>query len=187
MADIFSLSVVLLRTVSLLIVAGALSAIPAAWAVIRQMTTGEQGSDPLDIPIVVGAVSHLLLASLLFAYAKRIAGFMTRDLTRAEIRLNEAESYGVHAVALSILGAYVLVYAIPTVFKIVLIEVLPVDNYGSEAIRIAGIEKAGVPVEVIVEYVVQLALGLWLILGSKGIAKWLRGFWMKNISANSTE
>ena len=83
MLDIVSLSLVSIRTVAFLIIANALSAIPATWAVIKHLGSFEETSKPFDIPVVVGAVSHILLAFLLLLYAKQIARFMSRGLEGA--------------------------------------------------------------------------------------------------------
>jgi hypothetical protein len=187
MLNIFSVSVVFIRTVAILIIAGALTAIPAFWAAIKQATTSELGNNQFDIPIVVGAVSHILLACLLIIYAKKIASFTTRGLDNTNTQLNEPKYDCLQAVAFSILGMYILLYAIPALIKLVLIELLPAGSNSSEGILFPAAEKARVPIEVIVEYVVQVALGLWLVLGSKGITSWLRDFWMRRISVNSTE
>ena len=183
MLDIFSLAVVIIRAVALLIISGAMSAIPAVWTAIKQTTTPTEGSD-FTIPIVAGALSHLLLALLLLIYAKKIARFMTKGLENTNIEVNETNYGSVQAVAFSILGAYVLLYSIPTFIKIIAIEFVPNQSEGA---LFPTTNRTRVPVEVVVEQVVQVALGLWLVLGSKGIATSIRTFWKKKISADNTE
>jgi hypothetical protein len=124
MLDIFSVSVVVIRTVAFLMITGALPAIPATWAAIKYATNPVQGYDPVNTAIIIGAVTHLLLAFLLLIYAKQLARFMTKGLENTNAPLNEPKLASLQAVAFSILGVYVLLYSIPTLIKIIVIELL---------------------------------------------------------------
>ena len=185
MLDIFSISVVLIRTIAFLIIAGALTAIPAVWAAIKYATNPAQGYDSFNTSIIIGGVSHLILALLLLIFAKQFARFLTRGLENTNVPLNEPKYDVLQSVAFSILGAYVLLYTIPALMRLIVIEVLSYNSNPTEGAYPTAERR--VPVEVIVEYLAQAALAIWLILGSRGIATWLRGFWRKNISADNTE
>jgi hypothetical protein len=184
--DIFSISVVLIRTVALLIIAGALSAIPAVWVALKYATFPAEGYDKFNTSIIIGAVSHLLLALLLLIFAKQFARFLTRGLENANVQLKEPRYDVLQAVAFSILGMYILLYTIPALMRLIVIEYLPSNSNPTEGAYPTA-ERRSVPVEVLVEYLAQAALAIWLVLGSRGIATWLRGFWTKNISAECTE
>ncbi|MBI3653491.1 MAG: hypothetical protein HY231_20875 [Acidobacteria bacterium] len=178
MLDLFSVAVVFIRAGALLIIANTMSAIPPMWGGIREATY----SPPFTISIIlVGALSQLLLALLLLIFAKKLARFITKGLVDTSIQITETNTSHLQAVAFSTLGAYVLLYSIPRLIELILIIVLP-DNKQSDYRQ-----PMTVPVEFIVEQVVRVAFGLWLLLGSKGIAILIKNFWMTRISADSAE
>lgn len=185
MLDIFSVTVVVIRGIALWIIASAISAIPAALAMLKLADTTTQTPDSFNLLIVIGALSHLLLAALLLIYAKKLARFATRGQENVILQTSEVDYSSLQAVAFSVLGAYILIYDIPTLLKIVAITFLPASG-GTDGEFLLP-PRSSVPLGTIVEEAARVAFGLWLVLGSKGMAETIRRIWARGESAGDSE
>lgn len=84
--------------------------------------------------------------------------------------------------AFSILGAYVLVYSVPSLIKMIAISVLPpLSDQGGTLIR------TRVRVEDIAQEVAKTGIGVCLLFGWRRLVDLLRSMWKKGISAGSPE
>jgi hypothetical protein len=168
MLDIFSVAVVVIRATALwIIAAGSIPAIPGLLTAIKQGS--DQGTffslplDPQAGPFLIWWLSLNLLAALLLIFAKRLARFMTGGLENTSVQLDENNIDTLQRTAFSVLGAYLVVYAAPALVRIAAIGFLNTTRDASEALY-----QRAYLVDII-EGVIRLALGLWLLLGSRRI------------------
>jgi len=117
MLDISSVAVVIIRGIALWVIANAVSAIPAVLAMLKLVDTSTQTPDSFNLLIVIGALNQLSLAALLLIYAKKLARYMSRGQENVNLQIGEADYNSLQAVAFSVLGAYILIYAIPNLLR----------------------------------------------------------------------
>ena len=175
MLNLFSITVVLARFFALHMLVNATLSLPAALALIKETIEVGVRFVPNSIVLIITGLAYVTVALLLFIYAKEFAGYVTRGLDNPSIQISEGHLGVLQTVALTILGAYILTYAIPNLVKIVTLYLLPNPVTENDVFYPAAQRR--VPVEYLVEAVAQLALGIWLIVGSKGITRVLRRGW----------
>jgi hypothetical protein len=185
MLDIFSVAVVLIRAIALLIIASAVPAIPGLLAAIKHGYDQEAyysfAADPYTGPLVIWWLSLMLLVALFLIFSKKLARFLTRGLDNTNIQIDEASLSALQRVTFSVLGAYLVVYAAPTLVKMAAIGFLNATRNTGEALypRVSPPD--------IIEVAVRLALGLWLLLGSRQITTSMSKMWMKLRSSFGAE
>jgi hypothetical protein len=185
MLDIVSVAVVVVRALALLIIASALPAIPGILTAIKQGSDPEAfislPSDPYAAPLVIWWLSLNLLAALFLIFAKRLARLLTRGLENTNVQLDESNLSTLQRVAFSILGAYLIVYAAPALVKMGAIGFLNATRNSGDALY----ARASPPD--IIEVAIRLALGLWLLFGSRQITASMSKMWMKLRSSFGAE
>ena len=127
----------------------------------------------------LGSLAQLLIASLVWIYAKRLATFITRDLGNDVITLEETNYELIQAIGFSILGMYLLIHAIPATVRIIASYAFPAPNNKYDVIVLPHSYKVKIPLPDILSVVVQVGLGLWLLLGSQKIASFIKSGWSK--------
>lgn len=185
MLDIFSVAVVVIRALALLIIASAALAIPGILAAFKQGSDHEAlfsfAPDPYVVPLVIWWLSLVLLAALFLIFAKKLAQFLTRGLENTNVQIDENNLSVLQRVAFSVLGAYLIVYAAPTLVKMAAIGFLNATRNSGEALY------SGASSPNTIEAAVRLALGLCLLLGSRRITASISKVWMKLRSSFSPE
>ncbi len=121
----------------------------------------------------------LLLASGVFIYAKKIAGYITRDLENGTVELCDSTYEILQAVGFSLLGMYLLMHTVPAIVKIIASYAFPAPNNKYDVFVMPSGYKTKIPLPDILEVVAQLGLGLWLLVGSKGLAAAVKRAWAK--------
>jgi hypothetical protein len=183
--DIFSVAVVVIRGLALLIISSAIPAIPSILAAIKRGSYEESYNsvvaDPHVSPLVIGWLGLILLATLWLIFAKKLAKFLTRGLENTNVQTDENNLSALQKVAFSVLGAYVIVYALPSLVKIAAIGFLNATRKLGEA------SYATTSSAEIVEVVARLSLGLWLLLGSRQITNSVGKVWTKLRSSFAAE
>lgn len=177
MLDIFSVAVVLIRAVALLILASALPSIPGILTAIKQADReplySSYAPDPYVGSMVVWWLSLVLLAAVFMIFAKKLARFLTRGLENTNVEIDEASLNVLQRVTFAVLGTYFVIYAVPTLVRMAAIGFLNASRDSGEALY------SGASSPNIIEAAVRLALGLWLLLGSKQITASMSKMWMK--------
>src|SRR5262249_19139383 len=112
MLNLFSITVVLTRFFAVYMLVSATFSIPTAMTLIKQTESASRFTSDTVILIAIG-VAYVTVAALLFSCAKRFAGYVTRGLDSPSLEISENHLTLLQSVAFSILGAYVLTYAIP--------------------------------------------------------------------------
>jgi hypothetical protein len=169
MTNIFSFAVVCIKILAMLVLLQAVTAIPAVLVLITRFEPGLSSRDELTMG-VLGAGTHIMLATLLLVFAKPLARFVTKGLEQTESHLDGLGHDGLLSTGLSILGAYVLVYDIPTFLKLV----WPTLFYKDSPTNFLTTAKPVVPSEVIAEYAIRIAFAIFLVFGSAKIVSRLR-------------
>ena len=170
----FSLSVVLLRAIAFFAIFEIVVSTPGILHFVKQMAGSEAPNVPDMLAIGGTVLSQATGATLLLIYSKRFARFLTRGLAASDIAIDET-SYGVlQAAAFSLLGMYILVHAFPALAKMAAIYFLP-DVKNPNPGGLFSLEflepKQRVVASDIVAVLAELGLGLWLLLGSRGIVR----------------
>jgi hypothetical protein len=127
----------------------------------------------------LGVLALLLIAIGVLIYAKRIAGYITRDLESESIELSDSNYQLIQAVGFSLLGMYLLIYAFPAIVKILASYAFPASNNKYDIFVTPTGYQTRVPLPEILEVLLQIGLGLWLLIGGKGIAFTLKNIWQK--------
>ncbi|HLG17740.1 MAG TPA: hypothetical protein VJH03_25070 [Blastocatellia bacterium] len=177
MLDIYSATVVMSRAFGVYMLANVTLSVAGSFLLTARTTEPGQWLDRDVIVLAVAALAYILIALLLLIYAKAVARILTRGLGGTAVEISEANYGLLLRTALAVLGAYVLTYTIPTLAKIITVNLL------ARRETLSGIDDLlaarRVPVEDIVQAVAQLALGLWLIVGSKAILSLIRKAWLR--------
>jgi hypothetical protein len=173
MLDIFSVAVVVIRGLAIVTFLNTISLIPNLWIELKQAADGALAYDSFTdssftAALVIVWLSRLALALLLFIFAKRLARFLTRGLGDTNVQIDDVNLRTVQRIAFSIIGAAVVVYAVPTLVKFLTVEFIIAAGNHRGASPISAPPKP----EAIVEVVTQISVGLWLLVGSKRVAVW---------------
>ncbi len=171
MIDLFSITVVLARFFALYMFVNATFSIPAALTLIKQQREMGFGFGSDSIILIITALAYVTVALLLFTLAKKFASYVTRGLENRNLHVSEGHYNLLQAVAFSILGAYILTYAIPNLVKIITLYILSDPSQDDVA------QPQRVPIEYLIEASTQFVLGVWLFVGSKGITKVVSKGW----------
>ena len=75
----------------------------------------------------------MLLATLFLIFAKKLARFLTRGLENPSVQVDEKSLSALERVAFSVLGAYLIVYAAPTLVRMAAIGYLNATRNSGEA------------------------------------------------------
>lgn len=174
MLDLFSVSVVLVRSLAILIIVQALATIPSALLFLTREPYPEGSSSSRDFSVAFSLVSYLVLAALLLAFAKKLGALITRGLESTSIQIDEGNLRILQRVVFSVLGAYLLVYSVPMLLKMIAIAVLPPIRDNDEGL-FRSVIRAQIPLEEAIRICAEVALGLWLLLGGGRIVSFQYG------------
>lgn len=180
MLDLFSVSVVMIRVLAILIIVNATSAIPMVVAYIRQVSSRVEFADSPDIGTLVALVSYVGFGAVLLLFSSKFGRLVTRGLENTSVQVDQTSYPILQAVVFSALGAYVLVYSVPTLIGITAFSVLPVLRQTE-----GDLVKTTVPVEV--QELIKTVLGVWLLVGGKRISASIRAVWKKSLAPDTSE
>jgi hypothetical protein len=177
--------VVLFRLLALYMLVTATFSISTLIGLIRDVTQpGFRLSTDL-IVFIISVLAHITFALLLLVFAKRCATYVTRGLENTSVQLSDDNFAILQAIAFSILGAYVLSFAIPNLVKIIALYLTSkgetVSNVLDDFTRPPAMRE--VPIEYLIQTLAQFAFGLWLVVGARGITRVIRKTWASNIKA----
>jgi hypothetical protein len=77
---------------------------------------------------------------------------------------------------------YLLMHAVPTIVKIIASYAFPAPNNKYDVFVIPSGYKTKISLPDLFEVVVQFGIGMWLLVGAKGIASAVRTAWAKGRS-----
>lgn len=182
MLDLFAVSVVMIRLLAILIIVNAAAAFPMLVAYIRQRSSGGEVAYSPDGLTLVALLSYPVIAAVLLIFSRKFGRLVTRGLDSTSIQVDQTNYPVLQTLMFSVLGAYVLVYSIPSLVSIIVFSVLPAlrDHEGS-------LFKTSVPVERLVQELIKTVLGIGLLLGWKRIVTSIRSAWTKGISVETSE
>lgn len=179
MSNIFSATVVILRIYATYILVSTSLSAAALFAFIGKVGKSDQPVDMFVAATGISTLTLLLLASFVLIYAKKIGCYITRDLENGTAEFNETNYEILQAVGFSLLGMYLLMHTIPIIVKIVASYTFPAPNSKYEVNLMPSGYKTRVPLPDILEVLAQLGLGLWLLIGAKGLAAAVKRAWAK--------
>jgi hypothetical protein len=149
-------------------------------AYIRQRSSGGEFADSPDVSTLVALLSYPVIAAVLLIFSRRFGRLVTRGLDSTSIEVDQTHYPALQILMFSVLGAYVLVYSIPSLVSIITFSVLPALRDHEE-----GLFKTSVPVERLVQELIKTVLGIGLLLGWKRIVASIRSAWKKGISVET--
>ena len=179
MSNIFSATVVILRIYAAYILMNASLSAAALFAFIGKFGKSDQPIDTYMAATGLSTLTLLLIAAVVLIYAKKIGRVITRDLENETAEFNESNYEILQAIGFSLLGAYLLMHTIPTTVKIVASYAFPVPNNKYDVFVMPSGYKTKIPLPDILEVLAQLGLGLWLLIGAKGLAAAVKRAWAK--------
>lgn len=179
MLNIYSITVIMLRLFAASYLVNSSFSIAALFALIGNTGTSEQTVNSYMAATGLGTLTFIFLAAAVLIYAKKIAGYLTRDLQNETIEFNDSHYETLQAIGFSLLGIYLLIHATPAAVKIIASYAFPAPNSSYEVSVMASGYKTRIPLPDILEIFTQLGLGLWLLIGAKGIAVAVRKAWAK--------
>lgn len=177
-SNIFSATVVILRIYAAYILVNTSLSTVALFVFIGKFGK-DQTVDTYMAATGLSTLTLLLLASFVLIYAKKIGCYITRDLENGTTEFNETNYEILQAIGFSLLGMYLLMHTIPVIVKIVASYAFPAPNNKYEVSLMPSGYKVRVPLPDILEVLVQLGLGLWLLIGAKGLAAAVKLAWVK--------
>ncbi|NIW20267.1 hypothetical protein GWN28_18280 [candidate division KSB1 bacterium] len=124
----------------------------------------------------VHGLVYLIAGALLWGFSPKVARLIEGDIPQFEQEDNEFTVATVLTSGLIILGFFVLGDALPSLVRIGIAALQPSmdNNFPQVVANAAGARKSLIPWSDIVTMLVQLAFGIWLILGSRGIVAFLK-------------
>jgi hypothetical protein len=177
--NIFSTTVVILRIYAAYIFVNTSLSAAAFFAFIGKMVKSDQSVDTYMAASQLATLTLLLLAFCVLVYSKKIAGYITRDLENGTVELKDTNYEILQAIGFSLLGMYLLMHTLPTIVKIIASSAFPAPNNKYEVFVMPSGYKTKIPLSDIFEVLTQLGIGLWLLIGAKGLASLVRRAWAK--------
>ena len=135
--------------------------------------------------LITNTIESLILMIILVlveVFAKPLARYVTKDLTDPNVPLEEVGVFHLQTAAFSILGMYILIYAIPGLVKILAAYAFPLHNKQYDLTPTPGGFRPLIPLNDILQLIAQAVIGIWLLIGSRGIASAVRTAWSKGRS-----
>jgi amino acid transporter len=180
--NIFSITVAFLRVyAAYLAITSAISA-AGLFSLIGKFAPQDPSSKAIVTTNAIQTLLVLIIALLLAFYAKPVARYVTKDLADPDIPLEELGVFQLQATAFSILGMYVLIHAAPGLVKILGAYAFPLHNKQYDVTPTPGGFRPLIPLPDILQLLAQTIIGIWLLIGSRGIASAVRTAWSKGRS-----
>jgi hypothetical protein len=149
----------------------------ALFAFIGKMVKSDQSVDTYMAATQFATLTLLLLAFCVFVFAKKLAGYITKDLENGTVEFNDKNYEILQVVGFSLLGMYLLMYTLPTIVKIIASYAFPAPNNKYEVFIMPSGYKTKIPLSDILGEITQLGVGLWLLIGSRGLASAVKRAW----------
>ena len=184
MLDLFSVSVVAIRALAVLIIIQAIASVPTVLFFSAQEPFPDGSSPSRDFGLAFYLTAYVVLAGLLLIFARKLGALLTRGLDSTSIQVDEGNLRVLQRVAFSVLGAYLLVYSVPALLKLIAAAVLPPirDNDGG---LFRSLRRTQIPVEEAIRLCAEAALALLLLFGWKKMTGSIRATWKKMFSAEN--
>jgi len=178
-SNIFSVTVVILRIYAAYILVNTSLSAAALFAFIGKTANTDQSVDTFMAATGLSTLTLLLLSAVVLIYAKKISRYITRDLENGTAELSESNYEILQAVGFSLLGTYLLMHTIPAIVKILASYAFPAPGNKYDVFVMPSGYKSRIPLPDILEVLAQLGLGLWLLIGAKGLAAAVKRAWAK--------
>lgn len=127
---------------------------------------------PTNMQAVLGSMVSMVfpvaIGVLLWIYSDKLAGFMVKpqDVQETEMISASFDLETVQILAFTIIGVFLIVKAIPSlVSALTVCVILPQHSVGQVWLQ---------TISQLVDSVIQIILGLWLVLGSKGVVNFIK-------------
>jgi hypothetical protein len=178
-SNIFSVTVVILRIYAAYILVNSSLSAAALFAFMGKAGMPDQYVDTYMAATGLGTVTLLLLAAGVLIYAKKMAVYITRDLENGTVEFRDSNYELLQAIGFSLLGMYLLMHTVPAIVKVIASFAFPAPNNKYDVFVMPQGYKTKIPLPDILELLAQLGLGLWLLIGAKGLASAVRRAWAK--------
>ncbi|HJZ66583.1 MAG TPA: hypothetical protein VKF81_00445 [Blastocatellia bacterium] len=170
----------------MLIIVQAIAMVPSALLFLTQEVNPGGFPSSRESDLAFAALAYIILAATLLIFAKKLGVLFTRGLEDTNIQLDEGNMRVLQRVVFSVLGAYVLVYSLPQLLRMIAVAVLPPIRDDDGGV-FRSLSRAQIPVEDAIRICADVALGLLLLVGWKTIVASIRIRWKKLLSANSVD
>ena len=164
-SDIFSLALKILGIYAIIV---AISTLRFSLSMIFAYVTNPQYSPSL-VSIIAGSLLPLLLLLILSYYLIKRSDKLGKTIfpnSQSEKVLVSLSSVEIQAIAFSIIGVLVIVWALPKLFEIVTQLSYSKIHQGD----VFSVRMGQKLIEYSVDVVIRLALGIYLFIGSKGLS-----------------
>ena len=166
-----------LRLLAIYLLIPGLTQFPTALASLYTTITvqGDQ-NEMMAIYTSLFGITYLIACAAIWTLSPRVAKFVEKDLPQLEAKENEFTTGNVLTIGVIILGFFVISKGIPALVKIVFATLLPSfdSSFDKMLSPLNGNQVTIIPWSDIVSVIVQIAIGIWFILGSKGIVSFLK-------------
>ncbi len=145
----------------------------ANWLGAFSMSVVSLFSYPLNTQVILNGVVSMavpvLFAILLWIYSDKLAGFMVKPKEKEESEMMSVtfDLDSIQILAFTIIGVFLIVNAVPSIISaITIFAVMPepgLDHFGLRNICL-----------MVVTPVIKIMMGLWLILGGRGLVNLIK-------------
>jgi hypothetical protein len=146
-------------------------------------TATDQTSRPFIFSSILVLITKFLVGIILWLFSTSLANIVMKNLSKDTSILKGFTLDSFQKVAISLIGIIVLSSAIPELFEIIFSYIFPeTSSKYMRSLGMLGKMKADIPVVDLVKLAVKIVLGVWLLLGPKGIVGAVKVFWAKGKS-----
>src|ERR1044071_3707537 len=154
MLDLFTMTVVLTRFFAIYMLMYATFSIPTSLIVINQTTAMDRWFKFDGIILIIAGLAYVTVALILLIFAKKFASYITRGIENQSIQISEDHYHLLQTVSFTLLGAYILTFAIPNLVKIIALYVFS-DNSTQDDVGLpTTVQQWTVPLEYLIQEIV---------------------------------
>jgi len=115
---------------------------------------------------------------ILWMISGRLSDAICRDISAEPLSIGNFDLEQIQTIAVSIIGLYIVCSATPALVTLVVNYIFPNTSPYEQIVK-RGRVVTNIPVAEYISVIVRLVIGMFLLLGSKGIVNVIRSFWKK--------
>ncbi len=177
------IAIIAVRLLALYFILMTIYNLPDYLGVIHWLPSDDALGRAFLITHIIGAVIKFIIGIALWFYSSALAILITKDLPESSPPKKGFTLASIQAVAISLIGVFILSSAIPAFFEVIISYVFPGANpHYVRSLDIAGNKKVEIPITTLITVALKLGLGFWFLLGANGIVTAIREIWAKGRS-----
>jgi hypothetical protein len=175
-----AISILAVRLIGLYCIVLAISPLPGTLSLLPSNL-----NDPAGLAVVIAAIIStiwsLLIGMGLWYWSVRLGGIIAGDLLGSPAG-REFPLEAVQTIAVSLVGLFVLTSAVPDLFSLIISWLFPKSNPRYMlTFGLRGQVEAEIPIADFLKVGIELAMGFWLLLGSRGVVAVVKAVWKKGM------